>query len=239
MGNGWNVRGSMAPSQKINELSYSSGSSEDSPLSYSKKGERKINLPDTEPKYDQKKLQSLLLYPEECKNKGIEGRVLLEVKVDKFGKAQKIKIDDSDDKKLDSAAINAVKAITFSPGSVNGVKEEKWIDVPVYFILNPKTKITIDKIFKGSGDKIKAGSWANIKVAIYDYDFNTLLYSNNKGLNISPEILSKSNLLKYVIGMKPGAKYIIFIPADGTDFTLFDNNMIKNNGLIIELDILE
>jgi protein TonB len=75
-------------------------------------------------------------YPEIGRRRGYEGRTLLKVEVLKNGRAGRIEIEESSGYKvLDTAALKSVKAWTFVPGIVNGLKATQWIRVPIRFAL--------------------------------------------------------------------------------------------------------
>lgn len=59
-------------------------------------------------------------YPPEMQKKGLSGKVVLNLTVDRTGKPTKIKVIESPDPGFDQAAVDAVRQWVFKPGSHNG-----------------------------------------------------------------------------------------------------------------------
>jgi TonB family protein len=76
-------------------------------------------------------------YPEEALKKRIEGIVLLEVLLDKYGKVSDTRIIMSPDPLFTVAAVEAVKQWIYEPYIVDGVAKEVLFTVPVTFALEP------------------------------------------------------------------------------------------------------
>ena len=75
-------------------------------------------------------------YPLVSKRSGEQGRVMLDVYVNKDGLVEKININKSSGfSRLDNAALNTVKKWQFVPAKKNGNIESSWVQVPINFVL--------------------------------------------------------------------------------------------------------
>ncbi len=75
-------------------------------------------------------------YPESARVRGIQGRVFLEVRVSRFGKARGVRVKSSSGHKmLDKAALKAVRRWRFQPARRNGAPVGDMVVVPVSFKL--------------------------------------------------------------------------------------------------------
>lgn len=76
-------------------------------------------------------------YPPAAEHKGIEGKVILRVKVGIDGSPLEVKIiSSSGNPMLDRAAVNTVTGSwRFKPATQNGISIESWVDVPIVFEL--------------------------------------------------------------------------------------------------------
>ncbi len=89
-----------------------------------------------DPVFDLAKLNSLVKYPEMARKANIEGTVHVKALVDKTGKITKAFAEHSDNKALNEAAVDAVKAYGFAtPAVMNGQPVSCWISVPIKFRL--------------------------------------------------------------------------------------------------------
>jgi TonB family protein len=91
---------------------------------------------EVEPKFDQEELQSYLIYPEEARKNKIEGKVTIQIYIDKEGKIRKTRIVQSDNPLLAEAAINALTQTTFTPALQQGKPVGVWMTIPLTFSLN-------------------------------------------------------------------------------------------------------
>lgn len=81
-------------------------------------------------------LQKLVKYPPTAIKMGIEGKVTVNVLVDKNGHPKEVRIVSSDNSMLDAAAKEAASKYTgYRPGIQNGVPQMCWISVPITFRL--------------------------------------------------------------------------------------------------------
>lgn len=102
----------------------------------------KMPISHSEPPYDKLKpsvdiefLYKNLIYPEEAKKKCIEGKVLLNVFVDKRGIPQLFEVVESDSEILNQAAIDAAKNTIYTPAIINSRVVGSWVNVPIEFKL--------------------------------------------------------------------------------------------------------
>ncbi len=90
---------------------------------------------DSEPEVDLTQLQKSIKYPEEARKKGIQGKVLVKVMVDKNGKPSKAEIISSDNQIFNESAVNAIMSCTYKPAEQKGKKVAAYINVPLHFRL--------------------------------------------------------------------------------------------------------
>jgi len=76
------------------------------------------------------------IYPPEARNKGIQGRVILEVSILKDGSISDIEVKRSDNSLLNEAAIDAIKKVRFKPGKAKGMPIDTKVVIPIDFRLN-------------------------------------------------------------------------------------------------------
>ncbi|MBV5336265.1 energy transducer TonB, partial [bacterium] len=76
-------------------------------------------------------------YPATARRRGLEGRVLLRVRVNASGEVETVEVlDGSGAPSLDDAATEAVRRWSFRPAQRLGVAVAAVVDVPVRFRLN-------------------------------------------------------------------------------------------------------
>lgn len=76
------------------------------------------------------------IYPENARNEGREGRVLLRVLVDDQGRSKRVEINNSSGSEaLDRAAAEAIKRWRFVPARYGDKAVESWIRIPIDFSL--------------------------------------------------------------------------------------------------------
>lgn len=88
-----------------------------------------------EPQIDLALLQSHVVYPEIARAHGIDGQVVVRVLIDAKGKATTMKIQYSDSKLLEVAAMDAIRRTQFTPGIRNRTPVPVWMVIPVRFQL--------------------------------------------------------------------------------------------------------
>jgi len=89
-----------------------------------------------EPKWDRDELQRRIRYPEAAQRSGIEGIVIVRALVDRSGKVVDTRIDRSDNKLLDAAAVEAVVKTPFTPAIQNKVPVPVWVQIDVHFTIS-------------------------------------------------------------------------------------------------------
>ena len=83
-----------------------------------------------------KAVQKNLIYPEIARKAGVEGRVVVDIHIDKNGNVTETKIIQSlGPNGCDESAINALKAVKWEPAKKDGKPVSVWIGVPVVFSL--------------------------------------------------------------------------------------------------------
>ncbi|MEO5929943.1 MAG: energy transducer TonB [Candidatus Kapaibacterium sp.] len=86
-----------------------------------------------DPVWDQGELQRRIKYPEIAQKNNIEGMVIIRALIDKRGKVAETRVDRSDNTLLTGAALEAVKATTFTPAIQNNAPVMVWVSIPVTF----------------------------------------------------------------------------------------------------------
>ena len=82
-------------------------------------------------------LQKHVVYPEIARKAGIEGRVIINVLVNKSGQVDSVTVLKSlGESGCDQAAINAVKAVQWRPAQYKGEPVSVWVGMPVIFKLD-------------------------------------------------------------------------------------------------------
>lgn len=82
-----------------------------------------------------KSLQQNIVYPEDAKLKGIEGKVIVQAFIDESGKVVKTEILKSAGDDLDKAAVKALQNTAFTPGKADGKPVKVKIVIPIVFKL--------------------------------------------------------------------------------------------------------
>ncbi|MCA9736360.1 MAG: energy transducer TonB [Gemmatimonadota bacterium] len=96
-------------------------------------GEQRIEQP--VPLYGESPVE----YPLELWDQGVEGEVLLRVLVDADGAIDSVAVETSSGHGgLDTAAIQGVRQMQFTPARLNGRRTDAWARVPVRFSKKPK-----------------------------------------------------------------------------------------------------
>jgi TonB family protein len=93
-----------------------------------------------------------LYYPDEAREQGLEGNVMVRVFVDENGKAKDVIISKSSGNYLlDSAAVRTAKTFTFSPAMRGNNALQTWVQVPIEFrltMVHPEYWLTEVKILQ-------------------------------------------------------------------------------------------
>ena len=90
---------------------------------------------DIEPTVDLNELAQNVVYPEDARRAGIEGKVEVNVLINKDGTIRKTKIISSSNELLNQAAIDAVNKTKFKPGIKKGKPMISWLKIPIAFRL--------------------------------------------------------------------------------------------------------
>jgi len=80
-------------------------------------------------------LGKAIVYPEDAKEEGVEGRVLLKFIVEKDGTVTAPTVVSEADPRLDAAALRAVQEISFKPGHHEGDAVRVEMMLPITFKL--------------------------------------------------------------------------------------------------------
>ena len=76
------------------------------------------------------------LYPALAREQGVEGEVMVRVRLDRAGNAEEVLLQaSSGHAMLDRAALAAVRRWAFEPGRRNGEAVPAWVQIPVRFAL--------------------------------------------------------------------------------------------------------
>ena len=74
-----------------------------------------------------------LVYPENARKAGLEGRVLVFAHIGKAGKVLALKTGESMDVECDEAALKAVQSTDWNPAKKEGKSLAAWIAIPIDF----------------------------------------------------------------------------------------------------------
>lgn len=88
-----------------------------------------------DPIYDDAELMKNIEYPQIAVNSNIQGRVIVNVYINKEGKPVKANITQSDSQMLNDAAVKAILKTTFAPAIQNQVPVGCWLTIPINFVL--------------------------------------------------------------------------------------------------------
>ena len=80
-------------------------------------------------------IQNKLIYPESAKDTGIEGRVMIQARVDENGTVTRTVVMRSLESSCDEAAMEAIKSVKWKPAKYQGAPITVWVAVPVDFVL--------------------------------------------------------------------------------------------------------
>ena len=80
-------------------------------------------------------LRRNLVYPQEARRQGIEGKVILQVLINESGKAEDARVIKSLGTECDIAAVNAAKKTKWEPAENKGKPVKVWIAIPMIFRL--------------------------------------------------------------------------------------------------------
>ena len=83
-----------------------------------------------------KTIQEKIVYPENAKQKGIEGKVFLTAFINEVGNVVSVKIIKGFNKECEDAAMQAVLDTKFTPGKQNGKAVKTQITIPIVFKLH-------------------------------------------------------------------------------------------------------
>lgn len=83
-----------------------------------------------------KTIQENLIYPDQARKEGLEGKVILNVLITENGDVEDINILKSLSKGCDDAAIAAVKLTKWQPAKSKDTPVKVWVGIPVVFRLN-------------------------------------------------------------------------------------------------------
>lgn len=89
----------------------------------------------TEPWIDLNDIQRRVIYPDDARRNGIEGKVVIRVLVDRNGKPIRYRADESNPF-FEKAAAEAIMSATFTPAMRGNIPVKAWVSIPVAFRLN-------------------------------------------------------------------------------------------------------
>ncbi len=113
----------------VKKVSTSSDSSAKDPLPYD------FLMVEKEPYVDIRELQSKVIYPEEAKKAGIQGKVEVRALIGTDGVCRETIIESSDSVLLNENASNAIKSCVFEPAIKDGKPIKCWVSIPIVFRL--------------------------------------------------------------------------------------------------------
>lgn len=102
-----------------------------------------------------KAIQENIVYPEEAREKNIEGKVFVKAFVDESGNVNSLEVIQGIDPLLDKAALDALKKVKFSPAYKNDKPVKAQVVIPIMFKLNGDSKKDSDQDIKKNTDDVK------------------------------------------------------------------------------------
>ena len=91
---------------------------------------------DVEAQVDMDDLQKAIVYPDSAIKNKIEGKVIVNVLIDKEGNAKKVIIKSSTNEIFNQASITAIKNIKYKPAlNGNGIPVISWLQIPITYKL--------------------------------------------------------------------------------------------------------
>ena len=84
-------------------------------------------------------------YPAEARRRGIEGRLKLMFTVDTDGQARNVTVTEPLHPLCDSAAVDAIQAVRFQPGTYRGEAVPVRMSLPIRFKLQSQTRLSPDQ----------------------------------------------------------------------------------------------
>jgi len=81
-------------------------------------------------------IQRNLIYPQQLRRLGIQGKVIVMTAVDSKGNVGEFKILEANSPEFAEAAIEAIRSVRWQPAKWQGKAVSAWVGVPVYFKLN-------------------------------------------------------------------------------------------------------
>jgi TonB family protein len=122
-----------------------------------------------------------LYYPDEAREQGLEGAVMVRVFIDESGKAKDVIISKSSENcLLDSAAVRTAKTFTFSPAMRGNNAIQTWVQVPIEFrlkMVHPEFWLTEVKILQNMIKNQYNKEWVN---DLYDL-YKQMIYLPREG----------------------------------------------------------
>lgn len=108
-------------------------------LKYEEPSLNQYGVEERDPKVDLEKLSKFVVYPEEARRAGIQGKVIVRVLLEKSGKLRKYFIESSDNDLLNQAALDAIKNYgQLEPAIVRGKPIICWLSIPITFRLKDR-----------------------------------------------------------------------------------------------------
>ncbi len=228
----------------------------DASISISKVDNEKIQ-PDQMPSLDLKALQKSIKYPEKARKEGIEGKVIVKVKVNEKGKVAETKVLFTDSELLNKSALDAIKKAKFSPATKNGKPVEAWVTVPVQFKLQ-EFDIKVNKIGKdyyrtssgmdfridshGDGKQIEKGDLVTLQIKGYvDNCFKYIdTYETGKPIQFKyREDNVMQGLADGITGMMKGGKRVLYIPLGLSEGKFTPQDIKPNSQIVLEVELVD
>ncbi len=95
-------------------------------------------------------MMSLIKYPLEARQRGLEGEVMVEMLISKDGKVERVEVSNATDKLFADEAIRAAMLMKFTPAKLTGEPVRIWFTQQVKFKLNQHEDTTAPVIRRGA-----------------------------------------------------------------------------------------
>jgi len=186
---------------------------------------------DKQASFSEEDLKKVLIYPPEARLAKLEGEVLVEVTINRYGILLNADILKSTDQILDESALNALRNIRFNPASKDDKPIMSKMTISIEFKLSEaepsviktgeqqflvSSGVEYEVLRPGVGDIIKKGDKASVHINGYLDDCTKIIDTKEYGMwqfeYRDPKILL--GLQDGMIGMKRAEQRKIYVPAE-------------------------
>jgi len=232
---------------------HSNETEEDNSYSSDQKGDNTNTVPDKQASFSHEELKKFLVYPPMARVSGLEGEVVVEVTLNRYGIVLNTNILKSTDKMFEETALYAIRRISYNPAIKDGKPIMSKLTIPIKFKLSD-VDINVNKISDyqylvssgveyevirpGVGDNIKKGDKVAVHINGYLDDCTKIIDTKEYGMwqfeYGDPKILL--GLQDGMIGMKRAEQRKIYVPAELA--IPYSEKVPEGKGMILEIELV-